>query len=62
MTRSGRAVLVVEVEVLADLVEDALNDLVDDRLLAGRVGVLVRPPPAVCGAVLGPPRPRAIAL
>jgi len=28
MTRSGRAVLVVEVEVLADLVEDALDDLV----------------------------------
>jgi hypothetical protein len=33
MTRSGRAVLVVEVEVLADLVEDALDDLVDDRVL-----------------------------
>ena len=35
MTRSGRTVLVVEVEVVADLVEDALNDLVDDGLLAG---------------------------
>jgi hypothetical protein len=32
MTRSGRAVLVVEVDVLADLVEDALNDLVDDPI------------------------------
>lgn len=50
MTRSGRTVLVVEVEVLADLVEDALNDLVDDGLLAGRVGVLVSPSPAVRGA------------
>jgi len=29
MTRSGRAVLVVEVDVLADIVEDDLNDLVD---------------------------------
>ncbi len=33
MTRSGRAALVVEVEVVADLVEDALDDLVDDRVL-----------------------------
>ncbi len=46
------AVLVVDVEVLADLVEHSLNDLVDDRVLSRRVGVLVRLPPAVRGAFL----------
>jgi hypothetical protein len=52
MTRSGRTVLAVDVEVLADLVVDALNDLVDDDLLAGRVGLLVSPSPPVRGAFL----------
>ena len=56
MTRSGRAVLVIEVEVLADLVEDALDDLVDDRVLPRRVGVLVRPSPAVRGGLRKLPR------
>jgi hypothetical protein len=52
MTDQAYGLLVVEVEVLADLVEDALNDLVDDGPLAGRVGVLVSPSPAVRGAAL----------
>lgn len=41
MTRSGRTVLVVEVEVIADLVEDALSDLVArSGAIGGRISEL----------------------
>lgn len=42
MTRAGRPVVIVEVEVLADLVENALDALVYDRVLPGRVSVRSR--------------------
>jgi hypothetical protein len=42
----------VEIEVLADLVEDGGNDLLLDRLRVGRVVVLVRTPRAIRDALL----------
>jgi hypothetical protein len=53
MSRASLHLLVlVEIEVLANLVEDSADDLLLDRLRVGRVDVLVRAPPTVRDALL----------
>src|SRR5882757_11310118 len=49
---SPHLLVFVEIEVLANLVEDSADDLLLDRLRVGRVDVLVRAPPTVRDALL----------